>query len=281
MRDTRNEVLPVPDVTSALLLRELGLELDPVQRLENLQKRRKETIALRQLWRTLKARELRNELHGEWRGDLTSRRWEPSPPNVPHQLFKDEDAAVEISPSRPPASLVNRDGPDGELVHRSLQARKTGPAIVLTLSTTRLCKSAPFESDHRYAGANQRGAADKVKAVRDGDEFNALNRKLIRSLPNVYDAGSREPGYITRDITEWKNEVRKVVPDRPRMFVPVHVRPRSMSNGLPAEVRRFPSCFFKYAGNLTVARSKDYVINPEWPSERLDRSKTMYVGGDQ
>ncbi|GFN80564.1 hypothetical protein PoB_000707000 [Plakobranchus ocellatus] len=101
--------------------------------------------------------------------------------------------------------------------------------------------------------------------------FNALNQKMMCGLPNVYDRGYRPPGYTKSDIREWKNEIRKIVPNRPTLFLPAHTPLRPLTTLMPPELERphDTSVMFRRTVDRTYGRHIEYTVDPEWFSEKI------------
>jgi len=99
--------------------------------------------------------------------------------------------------------------------------------------------------------------------------FNALNRKLVCRLPHLNDI-THFPGYTTRDMKEWEDEVKKVVPSRPKIFLPAQAKIRPLSIIFPPEPEktRDSACLFRPTVDKKAGKGKEYYINPEWFSER-------------
>ncbi|XP_012937910.1 uncharacterized protein LOC101845093 [Aplysia californica] len=252
------QVLPLPDVGRAILLNQINIDRDKKRSMEDLTTRRSETYAIRELWRNLQSRRSRrsqggdtNSARGYHVNDILDQRQVLSSRSCNHH--------TRARHRRPATSSQTIDNGDDPVSFPPLSyGRQSGSAPP---STAFRSKDAliPYHTAITMP-------PDKTK-MRVG--YNALNRKLICHLPHVNDA-MHFPGYTTRDMREWENEVKKIVPSRPKIFLPAEVIPRPMSIIFPPDIEKTndPACCFRHTSNKMAGKGKEYMINPEWSSEK-------------
>ncbi|GFS17084.1 hypothetical protein ElyMa_004972600 [Elysia marginata] len=270
-----------PDVGRAIYQNQLYPELNLVTRMEALEKQRKETYAIRELWKSLQQRRAainkdsrnpstKHTSRGAFRTDNGSG---PFIEQYKQDILNDGSFTDRVC-YRGNATYIDNI-PGHRRTHGSLSARGVESA------PGRLRRSVRDEDIPYHTIITM--PPDRRSKTCVG--FNALNRKLNCGLPNVYDRGYRPPGYTQADIREWKNEIKKIVPKRPTLFLPATTPLRPMSTLMPPEIERTrdKSVMFRPTVDRNYGRHMEYMVDPEWFSEKItpqsvqNRAHCVYI----
>jgi len=246
LKDTK-VLPPMPDVGWAITINQMAWDRNRDRRVDSLSRRREETYAVRDLWLNLHRGKSRyiSDVTGSARGSV----------------------------------LLNRSCNHANARHRRGHGQGHGQDMVRQ-STTSTIPSDRFVTGSQSAPAGKFRVAESLipyhtaitmppDKSKEKVTFNALNRKLVCRLPHVNDVPhfkSHEPG----DVSEWKNEIKKIVPSRPKIFLPANAEPRPAHLIYPQEFTKpYNSlCYFRPVVDNMAGKGKEYMINPEWPSER-------------
>ncbi|XP_052102512.1 uncharacterized protein LOC127736053 isoform X1 [Mytilus californianus] len=96
-------------------------------------------------------------------------------------------------------------------------------------------------------------------------DFNALVLKN-RPIPQLFDRVDENEEFKTRSIQEWKNQVVKIVPKRPSFAIAMDWKaPPAEWDDRDQYLYSPKPMFYK---NKKFVSERDFVVNPEWGSEK-------------
>ncbi|RUS80620.1 hypothetical protein EGW08_011630, partial [Elysia chlorotica] len=239
--------------------------------MENLERQRRETYAIREIWKTLQQRRAYRDRHSahepgrHCRGAFrTNNGSGPFIEQYKQELLQEEKSGY--------GSLTDRGdyrngGRTTGGVSGYRRTRGDLSARGVESAPCRLRRSVRDEDIPYHTMITK--PPDRRSKTCVG--FNALNQKLNCGLPNVYDTGHRPPGYTKLDIREWQNEIKKIVPKRPTLFLSASTPLRPLSTLIPPEPERprDTSVMFRPTRNRTYGKHIEYMVDPEWFSEKI------------
>ena len=107
----------------------------------------------------------------------------------------------------------------------------------------------------------QASLSDRLKTP----DFNALVRKSI-PIPQLLDTVDDQLEFPTKSIQEWKNQVVKIVPKRPSFAIAMDWKaPPAEWDDRDNYICSPKPMFYK---NKKFVSERDFVVNPEWGSEK-------------
>ncbi|XP_059142557.1 uncharacterized protein LOC131930159 [Physella acuta] len=252
------QLLPKPSLRRAISTCQMDPSMDASAREARLQKQRRETEAIRKLWKSL--RDSKTGTH-----DTTTQQ----------QLYRElcQCGGIICVNCRSPVKLSDST--------RQVQC-KTALGLLghNELDTSMRRKSKSSLPREHSKGVSLEHMRSNIKAktwnpdINETEDMRRADGSLktpksvtLFCLPRVYEESRKLPSYPTRDVGEWNNEIKKVVPKRPELSQPVYVMTRPMIVPAELEIVKHPAGFFHLS--CRSRRPREYVVNTEWHSESL------------